>query len=107
VDWTPYKRRCDAPQVFRDVIDPAGWNALWGLLKDPERLLSMGEAYYNKLGRADSAGSAQLEVERTRLENSIVTTQQMMQDGLMALMPRARRRYAPIRSGSRRSHKNS
>jgi hypothetical protein len=70
--------------VFQDVIEPPGWNAIWGLLKDPERLLSMGKAYYDKLGRADSAGCAPLEAERTRLENSITTTQQMMQDGLMA-----------------------
>jgi DNA invertase Pin-like site-specific DNA recombinase len=83
VEWKPYKRRCDAPQVCQDVIDPAGWNALWGLLKDPERLLSMGKAYYDKLGSADSAGCATLEAERTRLENSIATTQKMMQDGLM------------------------
>jgi DNA invertase Pin-like site-specific DNA recombinase len=98
VEWKPYKRRCDERQIFQDIIEPAGWSAIWGLLKDPERLLSMGKAYYDKLARADSVGCAPLEAERTRLENSIATTQKMMQDGLMAYAKGA----ATIRSHQKR-----
>jgi DNA invertase Pin-like site-specific DNA recombinase len=84
VEWKPYKRRCDASGVFQNVIEPKGWSAIWGLLTDPERLLAQGNAYYDKLGSADSAGSAELEAERTRLDNAIKSTQEMAQAGAMA-----------------------
>jgi site-specific DNA recombinase len=84
VEWKPYKRRCDAPQVYQNKIEPAGWKAIWGLVTNPERLLAGGNVYYDKLTHPDSAGSAELEAERTRLDNSIKRTQEMAQAGAMA-----------------------
>ena len=83
IEWKPYQRRCPAPQVYQDIIEPAGWNAIWGLLTDPERLLAGGNAYYDKLTQADSAGFADLEAEQTRLNNAILSTQEMAQFGAM------------------------
>jgi site-specific DNA recombinase len=83
IEYKPYRRLCDAPQVFMDLIETAAWSAIWRLLKDPKRLLAMGEAAYRSQSKADDRSVEALKAERSRLEGAIATTRHMIQRNLM------------------------
>jgi site-specific DNA recombinase len=82
-EYAPYRRLCDASQVFMDLIETAAWRAIWSLLKDPKLLLAMGEAAYRSLSKADDRSVEALKAERSRLEGAIATTRHMIQHNLM------------------------
>jgi DNA invertase Pin-like site-specific DNA recombinase len=80
IDYRPYKRRCDAPQVRLELIEKVAWGAIWDLLKDPALLLSMARAHFESLEKPEDGGNDQRQREIARLHAGIKTTQRMMKD---------------------------
>lgn len=79
----PIKRLCDAPQVSADLIERTAWDAIWGLLKDPELLLEMGRQYYaaqSKPERNLKETEQQITVLRQRERNLLATIEDAQSD---------------------------
>ena len=75
-----YTRHCEAKGILQARLDEAAWSALWGLLRDPARLIKLGRAFH--AGRpGEKTQSEQLATERERLRLRIARTQRMMRDG--------------------------
>lgn len=78
-----HNHTCDGARVPALKVENAAWGALWNHIKDPDRMLRMGQAYYDALSDPGQKKVAGLQKEYRKLENAIESTQNMMREGLM------------------------
>jgi hypothetical protein len=74
------KQLCPAPRVRCDLIEPVAFDAIWGMVTQPKRLLAQGWTFFKSREKSGSAVT-KLETESTRLERSIAGLQLMIDKG--------------------------
>jgi DNA invertase Pin-like site-specific DNA recombinase len=76
----PIRRLCDAPLVWRDLIEEVGWSAIWGLLKKPRTLLEMGKAIYADQLKPDEKKVSRIEKDIAKLRIRDRNLKQMQEE---------------------------
>ena len=87
IERKPYKRLCFVPQVPCKLIDTVAWDAIWGEVLVPERLLKMAHAYYAALEQPESAVNRKAERELAKLTTAVNNTEAMLRDGALEYTP--------------------
>jgi site-specific DNA recombinase len=83
IEYKPYKRLCSIPPIHCEVFERVVWDAIWGDVLVPERLLKMAEAYYAAIEQPDSAVNRKAERELAKLMTGLKNVERALADGNM------------------------
>ena len=78
----PHTRICRAPHVYQDQIEPVAWSEIWSLLKDPARIMRLGQAHIDSQEKPTGEEGKALDSERTARERKIGIIKREIEDEL-------------------------